>query len=89
MLKKSGFSIPKVELQVRGVVEKWEDMLALRVHGLDEVLVLAGGEKIQELAVQSLAGSEVRIDGLLHPPHEDQPPGLTVESFALSDLEPQ
>ena len=80
-LKKSGFSIPKLELAVRGRLEKWKDKLALRVPGLEEVLVLAGGEKLQELAGPGLVGREVRVEGLLHRPHGKQPSGLTVEDF--------
>lgn len=59
-------------------------MLALRATGLDEVLVLAGGERVQELTNQGLAGREVRIEGLLHPLHEEQRPGFTVENFTPS-----
>ena len=82
-LKKSGFSIPKLELAVQGRLEEWEGMPALRVPGLDEVLVLGGGEKLETLTGRDLAGSEVRIEGLLHPPHEEKPSGMTVENFVL------
>ncbi len=87
-LKKSGFSIPKLELVVRGRLEKWKDMLALRVPGLDEVLVLAGGEKLQELTQQGPTGRDVRVEGLLHPPHAEEPSGLTVERFVLQEPKP-
>jgi len=87
-LKKSGFATPKLEVTVRGRLEKWKDMLALRVPGLDEVRVLAGGEKLQELARQGLVGREARIEGLLHPPHAEEPSGLTVESFVLLEPKP-
>lgn len=83
-LKKSGFSIPKLELAVRGRLEKWKDMLAVRVPGLDEVLVLAGGEKLQELTQQGSIGQDVRVEGLLHPAHDEEPSGLTVEDFVLT-----
>ena len=87
-LKKSGFSIPKLKLTVRGRLEKWKDMLALRAPGLDEVLVLAGGEKLQELAGQGLVGREVRVEGLLHPLHAEQPGGLTVEAYVVWEAKP-
>ena len=87
-LKKSGFSIPKLELAVRGRLEKWKDMLALRVPGLERVLVLGGGENLPELARQGLLGRDVRIKGFLHPPHGEEPSGLTVEDFVVRELEP-
>ena len=87
-LKKSGFSIPKVELAVRGRLEKWKDMFALRVPDLERVLVLGGGEKLPELARQGLLGRDVRIKGFLHPPHGEEPSGLTVEDFVVGEPKP-
>lgn len=87
-LKKSGFSIPKLELAVRGRLEKWKDMLALRVPGLDEVIVLAGGERLQELTGKGSIGRDVRVEGLLHPPHAEEPSRLTVERFVLQEPKP-
>jgi len=84
-LKKSGFSIPKLELTVRGRLENRKDMLALRVPGLEEVLVLAGGEKLQELTGRGLLSRDVQVRGSLHPPHGDEPSGLTVEDFVLTE----
>ena len=87
-LKKSGFTIPKLEVTVRGRLEKWKDMLALRVPGLDEVLVLAGGEKLQELTGQGLLDRDLRVEGLLHPVHGEEPSGLTVETFTFEENRP-
>ena len=87
-LKKSGFSIPRLELEVRGRLEKRKDMFALRVPGLQRVLVLGGGEKLQELARQGLLGRDVWIKGFLHPLHGEEPSGLTVEDFVARELEP-
>ena len=87
-LRKSGFSVPKMELTVRGRLEKWKDMLALQVPGLDRVLVLGGGEKLQELVRQDLLGRDVRINGFLHPPHGEEPNGLTVEDFVVRKPKP-
>ena len=88
LLEKSGFSIPKLGLAVRGRLEKWKDMFALRVPGLERVLVLGGGEKLQELARQGLLGRDVRIDGFLHPQHGEEPNGLTVEDFVVREPAP-
>lgn len=82
-LEKSGFTIPKVELVVRGKVQKWNDMPALQVPGRDEVFVLAGGKEFAKFQREVAADKQVRVTGLTHPSHEDSPLGLTVEKFEI------
>ena len=48
-LRKSGFSIPKLRLTVRGQLEKRKQMLALKVPRLEYVFVLAGEEEFETL----------------------------------------
>ena len=83
-LKKSGFTVPKLELTVSGRLEKWKDMPALRVPGLEQVLVLGGGEELGNLQRKATAGGIVQVTGLVHPSHGDEPAGVTVQGFSVS-----
>jgi len=80
-IRKAGFSAPKVEIMVTGTVEKWKDMLALRVPGQTRVFVLEGGKQLEEFRKTATLGKQVQLTGLLHRSHGDSPPGLTVEQF--------
>ncbi len=80
-IKKAGFSAPKVEIVVRGKMEKWRDMPALRAPGQPQVFVLQGGKQFEALPKTTSPGKQVRITGMLHGSHGDSPPGLTVESI--------
>ena len=56
-------------------------MFALKVSGLEHVFVLAGGEELETLQSEATAGNRVRVTGLMHPSHGEEPPGLTVQRF--------
>lgn len=81
-LEKSGFTVPKIELTVRGRLEKWEDMPALRTPG-GELFVLANGAASGQLRQETPLGERLRVTGSLHLAHEDGPKGLTVERFEV------
>ena len=80
-IKKAGFSAPMVEVVARGTIEKWKDMLALRVPGQAQVFVLEGGKEFATVQKTVPPGKQVRIAGQMHGSHGDSPPGLTVEKF--------
>ena len=58
LLKNSGFSIPRLELTVRGTVVETADGLALRIRGLDQPMRLPDTEGLR-------AGRDVYLRGLL------------------------
>ncbi|MBI3697575.1 MAG: hypothetical protein HY238_22415 [Acidobacteria bacterium] len=80
-IKRAGFSAPKVEIVALGKIEKWKDMLALRVPGQPQVFVLEGGKQFDAFRKSAAVGKPVRIAGLIHGSHGDSSPGLTVEKF--------
>lgn len=83
-IQDAGFSTPRVEVVAEGKVEKFENLLALRVPGLLRPFVLEGGAKISELKAKPV-GSAVKITGVLHGSHGDKPPGLSVEEIKESN----
>ena len=86
-VSKAGFSPGEVELTAVGVLSKDEELLVLEMSGPMKKMVLAGGERAEELSNQpELIGQRVRVTGNLHPSHADKPPGLTVESWVPADL---
>lgn len=73
-IKNAGFSAPTVEIVVRGKVEKWKDMLALRVPGYPQPFVLAGGKQFDDFRKAAPVGTPVQVTGLLHGSHGDSRP---------------
>jgi len=59
-----------------------EGLLALRLPGPPHLLILAGGEGIEELKASGPAlGSRVRVEGQLHPSHADKPAGMEIDEW--------
>lgn len=83
-VKDAGFTPGSIEVTAGGMLETKEDLLVLTMPGSPAVLVLAGGERAEELRGRGeLRGHRVRVRGKLHPSHGDKPPGLIVESFEV------
>ena len=87
VVRRTGFDPGEIRLVAVGKLGHEDDLLLLELEGPLPELVLAGGERIGELAERAeLLGREVRIGGVLHGSHGDRPPGLTVDSWeATSD----
>ena len=81
-VRKAGFDAGEVRLVAVGTLHGDDGLLVLVLEGVLPKLVLAGGERIEELTEKpKLLGRNLRITGILHGSHDDLPPGLTVESW--------
>ena len=68
-----------------GTISRGDDFLRLDMPGPAPQFILADGAKAKELSKQpDLLSGRVRVTGVLHPSHGDQPPGITVESWERS-----
>ena len=74
----AGFSAGKVEIDVKGTLERVENALALRVPGLDSLLFLQGDEALDELKKLD-NNNEVSVSGVYDTPEGDEAPLITVE----------
>ena len=74
----AGFSVGKVEVDVRGTLERVENALALRVPSLDMLFLLQGDDALDELKKLD-SDTEVDVSGAYHAPEGDEPPRITVE----------
>ena len=81
-IKDAGFTATEVVLSANGTLIQREQILELKVPGLEYSLTLSGGSRIQRLTEQSdLVGRKVHVSGSFHPGLSDQVPGMTVEDF--------
>ncbi len=81
-IKDAGFTATEVVLSANGTLIQREQILELKVPGLEHSLVLSGGSRIQRLTEQSdLVGKKVHVRGKLQPGLSDQVVGMTVEDF--------
>ena len=74
----AGFSVGKVEVDVKGTLERVENALALRVPSLDMLFLLEGDETLNELKKLD-NDTEVSVSGAYHAPEGDEAPRITVE----------
>ena len=78
----AGFTPGEIRVTASGSLVKEGDLWVLEMSGPPEKFVLAGGAGIEELEKQAgVLGKRIRVTGMLHPPHADRPPGLTVEEW--------
>ena len=85
-IRDAGFSAREVTVTARGELVEHEGLSALRLPGPPGLLVLAGGERIDELLDSGLPpGSRIRVAGHLHPSHADEPPGMEVDEWEEVD----
>ncbi|MCI0605460.1 hypothetical protein L0156_20950, partial [bacterium] len=80
-IKKAGFSAPRIEIIVKGVVEGSKDGFALRVLGQPRNFILQGGAKFMEFQKAFSVGEEAHISGTLQESKDNSPPKLSVENF--------
>lgn len=81
-VKDAGFGPGEIRLKARGVLAVHSDLLALRLPSAPGLLVLAGGERFDELEESGLPiGSRVLVEGKMHPSHADRPPGMEVQRW--------
>ncbi len=86
-VRDAGFGPGPLRLRAAGTLAAYEDLPALSLPTAPGLLVLTGGEELDALRASRLpAGSRIVVEGDLHPPHADKPPGLTVRSWR--ELEP-
>ncbi|MBI1745909.1 MAG: hypothetical protein HYR55_04885 [Acidobacteria bacterium] len=79
--------MPEVQLTAQGKATKYENLFALQVAGLAEVLVLEGGKRAEELKrTLNVLNKNLKVTGNLHPSHVNRPPGLTVDEFQVVNL---
>jgi len=81
-IRASGFTPARIEVRARGVVERDDSVLRLRVADRAEPLVLTGGaqfEKLDERATDP--GDTWVIIGLVEIPKDDSPLRLSVETI--------
>ncbi len=74
----AGFSAGKVELGVKGTLERVENALVLRVPRLDMLFLLKGDEALDELKKLD-DDTEVSVSGVFHAAEGDETPWITVE----------
>ncbi len=80
----AGFTAGEVRLTARGKLVQYDKFLALKVPTLEQVIVMEGGNRSDELRQKSeFIGREFTVSGRLHPSHGDQPPGMTVDNWRL------
>lgn len=83
-VKDAGFTPGEIEVTAVGTLAREDRLLRLKMSPPVPQFVLAGGAKAEELKGRGeLLGKRVRVTGKLRPPHADEPPGLTVESFEV------
>ncbi|MCI0447733.1 hypothetical protein L0152_31535 [bacterium] len=80
-IKKAGFSAPRIEIIVKGVLEVGKDGLSLRVLGQPRNFILQGGAKFMEFQKAVSIGEEARISSTLQESKDNSPPKLSVENF--------
>ena len=68
--------------RARGELVEHEGLPALRLPGPPDLLILAGGERLEELMDSGLPpGTRIRVTGHLHPSHGEKPPGMEVDEW--------
>ena len=81
-IKDAGFGPGRIHVRAQGILTRQEDLLALELPSAPLLLILAGGERIDDLRASGPAlGSRIVVEGLLHPSHGDQPPGMEVQKW--------
>ena len=79
----TGFTPGEVTLTAVGILGRSGKLLVLEMTGPVKTMVLAGGERIDELSKNTdLQGRHIRVTGKLH---TEKPPGLTVETWVEAD----
>lgn len=80
----AGFTSTEILVTMDGTLSLGREFLELHVACLKQPFVLSGGPQYSTLQKrEDVAGKKIRLTGKLRPLHGTEPPGLTVDKFAL------
>ncbi len=78
----AGFGAGEVRIKVRGTLTLYDDLLALELPTAPRLLVLAAGERFDELQASGPpVGTRILIEGPLLPSRGDLPPRIEVQGW--------
>lgn len=91
VIRDAGFGAREIRINAKGTLTNHEGRLGLRLPGTPNLLILAGGERFEDLkASRPLASSviEVEVEGRLRSSYGDGSPGMEVDEWRELDPKP-